>query len=513
MIQKTHEHPDERIFSKAAEAAVVASVIIDPDCITVVCDIVSANDFYFPEYKIIFQTVLRLRDDDKPIDGVLVRDRLEERKRLDEIGGVEFLRDVLESVPSSANAKHYAEIVKEKAQRRRLYRAVEKIHKVIDSDRPVGKSVSEIKEIAAGLDGAIQGCADSQAIIKNLSGVESLPIEWFWFNTIPAGMLTLLIGDPGLGKSFLSLYMASKVSTGDHWPNMNGDPCNSAPQGSAVLLTAEDDLPRVIKPRLDAMGADTSKILALEGVRATDEDGRQRQESFCLQWDLPALQHVIENQKDVKLIVVDPISAYLGNKVDSHRDADVRSVLMPLVDLAECNNIAVVGIMHLNKDSGRKAVYRALGSVAFTAAARTVWLVSKDPDEPDSRRRLFTPAKHNVLIEPHGLAFEIIDGQVIFENEPVDITADEALGQGSTVVSIEKDRAVDWLREILPAGTSLATTEVSRMAKELHISEATLRRAKKGAGVVSYPLAIEGKHQWFLEIRSEDALNKSDEQH
>lgn len=504
---------DERLFSKHAEASCIGSMVCEPSLIEAVCKIVSVNEFYFPEHWTIFNAVVSLHDERTGIDGVLVRDCPEERKQLESIGGVEYLGEVLESVPHAANAEYYAKAVKEKAQRRRLHSVVENIREIFESDRPIGQSISEIKEIAAGLDGAIEGHADSQAIIKNLSDVESLPIEWFWYNTIPAGMLTLVIGDPGLGKSFLSLFMAAKVSRGGYWPGMNGEPCNSAPEGLVILLTAEDDLPRVIKPRLDAMGTNADKIIAIEGVRAIDDDGRHNDTSFCLQWDLPALQRVIANQKDVKHIIIDPVSAYLGRKVDSHRDADVRSILMPLVDLAELNNIAVVGIMHLNKNSSGKAVYRALGSVAFTAAARTVWLVSKDPDDPDSRRRLFTPAKHNVLIEPHGLGFEIIDGQVVFENEPVDITADEALGQGSTVVAIEKDRAVKWLREILPPGTSLATNEVSRMAKELNISEATLRRAKKEAGVASYPLTFEGKHQWFLEIRSEDALNKSYAQH
>ena len=327
-----------------------------------------------------------------------------------------------------------------------------------------------------------------QPIIVRLSDVKALPIEWFWFNRIPLGMLTLLLGDAGLGKSFLTLYMASKISTGGTWPDGDGIPDNSAPLGSVVILSAEDDLAHVVRPRLDSLNADLSRIKSLEGVRIKDENGQECQEYFNLQHHIPALRKAVRSCKDCKVIIIDPLSAFLGGKIDSHKDSDVRSVLAPLVELAEENQIAIIAIMHLNKNISSKVVYRGMGSIAFTAAARTVWLVSTDPNDPDSKRRLLTPVKHNILIEPTGLAFELVDGKVVFENESITMSSEEALGGGSTVEAVVRDEAVVWLRDILTPDKSLASTELDKMAEAEGIKSRTLRRAKEKAGVTSYRL-------------------------
>ena len=333
-------------------------------------------------------------------------------------------------------------------------------------------------------------------IVVSLADVEPLQINWLWLNRIPLGMFTLILGDPGLGKSFLTLYMASKVSTGGMWLDSEV-PDNSAPIGSVVILTAEDDLSHVVRPRLDALGADTTKIVALEGVRIKDENDREHTEYFNLQKDLPALQQAIRNQKDTKLVIIDPLSAYLGGRIDSHKDADVRGVLRPLVELAEQCVVAVVGVTHLNKNATGKAVYRAMGSLAFLAAARTCWLVTADPNDSDSNRRLLTPAKHNVLIEPTGLAFEIVDGKVIFENEPVTMTADEALATSSTIKAQALDQAKQWLSEQFTPGKSITATEIYKQAEEQGISKRTLERAKRELHIVSYQESVLGKKVWF----------------
>ena len=219
-----------------------------------------------------------------------------------------------------------------------------------------------------------------------------------------------------------------------------------------------------------------------------------------MQRDLAALEQVVKCLEDCRLVIIDPLSAYFGTRLDSYRDSDVRSVLAPLVQLAERYNMAVIGVMHLNKSPASKAIYRGLGSVAFTAAARTVWLVSTDPDDPDSKRRLLTPAKHNILIEPTGLAFEIKNGCVVFDEEPVTVTSNEALQGTTTVIAPELDKAVTWLKEILRPGLSMASTEVTEQAKAAGISLSALRRAKQDAGVKSFQLRDGEGNRWFLQI-------------
>jgi hypothetical protein len=175
--------------------------------------------------------------------------------------------------------------------------------------------------------------------------------------------------------------------------------------------------------------------------------------------------------------------------------------LRPLVDLAEKYSVAVIGVTHLNKNASGKAVYRAMGSLAFLAAARTCWLVTTDPNDPDSKRRLLTPAKQNVLIDPTGLAFEIVDGKVVFENDPVTITAEEALGTTGSIEAPALNEAKQWLSERVTTGKTMAATEVYKQADEQRISKRTLERAKKELHIESYPLTVDGKKVWFWGVK------------
>ncbi len=490
----------EKTFSKSAEAAVLGSMIIDPDCIDTVAQIIGPDSFAVPENKIIYQAILDLREDNEAVDGLLVREALQDKNLLVKIeGGLDYLRQILENVPSSANVEYYANIVAEKAQLRRATLAVEDMKEILESDKPAGECVAEIKSLAERLDGAVDSYL-SMPIIRNLDSVEVKPITWLWYNKIPCGMFTLLFGNPGLGKSFCTLDWAARISVGGVWPD--GE---KAPLGTVVLLTAEDPLDSVVKPRLLSMGADPKNISALEAVKVRDEEGRQRQTFFNLQDDLPALRQTIK--ADTKLIIIDPISAYYGRRFDSHRDSDIRGVIMPLAKLAQETNVAIVGVTHLNKSVAIKAIYRVLGSIGLTGAARSAWLVSEDPDNPESRRRLLIPAKQNILIEPSGSAFEIIDGKVIYENEPVHTTADEALGNNQIAAPI-LEKAVEWLSTVLD-GQTIATSEIERMADENNISPSALRRARQALGVLSFPMVQpDGKKQWFIKRRNEVDTNK-----
>jgi putative DNA primase/helicase len=508
---------ESAFYSRYAEAAVIGSMIMDSECIDAVASIIGPDSFYFPENRIVYQAILDVRESHGTVDGLLVRDALEDKNLLARIGrltntnGLDYLTRVVETTPGAANAEHYARLVHNKAVRRRIGSVAEQVFNVANSHEDNAACISRIKALADNIeDCGAEATRRSRAVLKNLSAVEAMPIEWFWYNRVPLGMLTLLLGDPGLGKSFLSLYMASKVSTGDCWPDNSGEPGeNRAPKGSVVILTAEDDLQRVVRPRLDNMGADVSRIISIEAVRLQDGRDRPYEDYFRLSRDADVLKQVLTERKDVRLVIIDPLSAYLGSGVDSHKDADVRGVLMPLVELAQSFNAAVLGIVHMNKNVSSKAVYRALGSIAFTASARTVWLVTTDPNNPKSTRRLLLPAKHNVLINPTGLAFEIADSKVVFETEPVTLSADEALEQKSSVASPEKDRAVEWLREILAAG-EMRSTELQEMALQEGISRQTLKDARKQIGMISYPVKQPGGNSaWFVRLSVKNSQNKA----
>jgi hypothetical protein len=302
-------------------------------------------------------------------------------------------------------------------------------------------------------------------------------------------------GDPGLGKSFVTLDMAARVSKGDAWPDA---PLLRQTPGGVLLFNAEDDLADTIAPRLDKAGADGKRIVAVEGVSFL---GKRRH--FSLEVDLPRMEEVLTGHPGTRLVVIDPIAAYCG-KVDSHKNTDVRGLLAPLAEMASRHRVAVVTVTHLSKSGGTKAVYRAMGSLAFAAAARAVWAIVKDTNEPE--RRLFLPAKLNLARDPDGLAYRIDDGRVAWEYEPVKMHADEAIaaevkeGESGERGSARRDAEI-WLRERLASGP-VPTSQVIADAAEQDIAEKTLRRAFKAIGGRSSKSKFDG--QWSWELRSQD---------
>lgn len=357
---------------------------------------------------------------------------------------------------------------------------------------------------------------DGAPVILRLSDVKPEPVAWLWPGRIALGKLTLIAGDPGLGKSFLTLDMAARVSTGASWPDRPGERTTS---GGVVLLSAEDGIADTIRPRLDAAGADVSRIVSLEAIRAV-HDGRTSARTFDLSRDLPGLESAIGSVADCRLMVIDPVTAYLGG-VDSHKNAEIRGLLTPLGAIAERHRVAVVAVTHLNKSGGGPAIYRAMGSLAFAAAARAAWAVSKDKDDP--RRRLLLPIKNNIAPDTGGLAYRIepragaggVDGcpVVAWEPDAVSVSADEALagdrddGEGRT----ERDDAAGWLRDYLGNGPKLAR-DVLTESKAAGFSERTIKRAKSALPIDTRKEAFSGGWVWALRD-DEGCHNRPEECH
>ena len=382
---------------------------------------------------------------------------------------------------------------------------------------PRGDAVQYVKaRRAAGLDddairAELERLADGAAcaepvetlpqvpVLVCLADVQPQPVEWLWPDRFALGKLTLIAGDPGLGKGLVTLYMAARVSRGLPWPDAQDEP---NPCGGVVLLSAEDDLADTIRPRLDAAGADANRVVAVQAVRHLGSEGNTPSEApFSLTTDLPALGRAIEEAGNCRLVVIDPVSAYLGGK-DSYKDSEVRALLHPLSELAARHRVAVVAVTHLRK-AGGSAMYRAMGSLAFVAAARAAWGVSKDKQDP--QRRLMVPLKNNLAADVSGLAYTIrSDGSrgapvVEWESQPITVTADEALavddgaGGGRSALS----EAVDWLRDVLARGPVKAK-DVKRQADDDGIAARTLDRAKAMLGVQGTRDGFGGPWVWRL---------------
>ena len=263
-------------------------------------------------------------------------------------------------------------------------------------------------------------------------------------------------------------------------------------------MNCEDDLEDTIRPRLDRHGADVSRIIAMEGVREPLNKNRERQ--FNLACDLPALESAIRDAGDCRLVVIDPVTAYLGDRHDSHKTADVRALLAPLAALASKHEVAVVAISHLNKSNGA-AIYRTTGSLAFVAAARAAWCVTRDPENPT--RRMFLPIKNNLGNDATGLAYSIIDGRIRWEADLVTVSADDALTpETERSPRNELAEAEAWLTAALTPGTPTPSKTILADARECGIAERRLREAARGLDVV---IAKAGMKEGWTWTRPEDS--------
>ena len=335
-----------------------------------------------------------------------------------------------------------------------------------------------IEELHARIDGAPgwkpppnsdQTAAGPALVMQRACDVEARPIEWLWPGRIAIGKQTMLAGEPGLGKSQLSAFLAAAVTTSGHWPNGEG----RAELGSVIVLSAEDDAADTIIPRLTAAGAELARVHIVSAVTTDDQKSRRL---FNLQSDLLTLAEAIGRVGDVRLVIIDPVSSYLG-KVDSHKNAEVRTVLEPIGEMASRLRVAVVAVTHFSKGSGTSANHRIIGSIAFVAAARAAFIVSRDPD--DQNRRLFVPSKNNLGPDREGLAFRIetrdvgqgiIAPAVSWDSEPVTRTADEILSaiSGGGDRHTAKDDAINFLQETLAGGPmSVADLEAEARAAGL----------------------------------------------
>ena len=319
-----------------------------------------------------------------------------------------------------------------------------------------------------------------------LADVESEDVSWLWHPYVPIGKLTLLEGDPGLGKTWLALAISAAITTGRPLP---GDSSQRSPS-SCLYLTAEDGLGDTLRPRIEAAGGNPGLVVALEGAETAS--GRRREVSLG---DLDVLAGALEAVRP-SIVIVDPIQAFLGGGIDMHRANEVRPILSGLARLAERFSCAVIAIRHLRKTSGDRAVYRGLGSIDFAAAVRSILVVGRDPD--DERRRLVAHSKSNLAEAGETLAYTLEDGAFAWDGVS-ELGADDLLrAPAAPPAERPRDAASDWLTEILEGGPMSVGT-LKEQALAAGMSWRTVERAKTSLGIRARKAGFAGGWEWILE--------------
>ena len=310
-----------------------------------------------------------------------------------------------------------------------------------------------------------------------MSDVESEEIEWLWYPFIPYGKLTIIQGDPGDGKTTLVLNIAAMLSKGMGFDeNMPG----SEPM-KIIYQTAEDGLADTVKPRLEMSGADCEKILVIDESDKSLSMIDERLEEAIL-------------TTGARLLILDPIQAYLGNAMDMNRANEAREMTKRLGALAEKTKCAIVLIGHMNKNAGNKAAYRGIGSIDFFAAARSVLLVGRV--EGEENIRAVVQIKNNLAPFGHAKAFELSEDGFRWLGD-YEITVDEILG-GIAPKANKFEQAKSLLRELLDEHNIIQSNEVMRIAGEHGISRRTMENAKKELGIRAKRI----NNSWYWELNN-----------
>ena len=379
---------------------------------------------------------------------------------------------------------------------------------------------------------SVDDCTDaSEGWFRNLNEVTSKPLEWVWDGLIPRGKLTLITGEPGVGKSLFAMYVAAMVTRGLTRPKMPTATTNSPPHcsdstvkpsGAVLLISADDGLADTVRPRLEASRADISKVFilskTLRNPAATEETdqatgGGIESEGFRLERDLDKLETQLRALQgagaDLRLIVIDPIDCYLNSTDKNARSPDI---VTRLVELAERCDVAVLIVANSPSPMvGRPSVRSAIFSHEQLAhAARSVLVIARDLEH--EQQRLVLPVKLNLCETRSGMAFSIQNGALVFRSRSVPLTGDEYFVQAkeqrlnplNREEHSEIDRVTNWLKERLSKG-SVLSVDIRNGAYDNEIAYTTLRRAFRRLGCqASKPL---GTGRWYWRLPGQSTIS------
>jgi hypothetical protein len=302
---------------------------------------------------------------------------------------------------------------------------------------------------------------------------------WLWPGWLPLGKLALLEGDPGLGKSLMTLDLCSRLTTRRDFL----DGCPAVLPCHVIVVNAEDTLDDTVRPRLQALGADVDHVYNLEGIEDKHGDDVLRFPQHA-----QAIRDLL-TQTQAKLLVMDPFVAVLDNSVATHNDQSVRAVLRLLMGIATEHQCAVLLVRHLNKEEGQRSLYRGGGSIGFVAAVRCAWLSAPDPQQP--KLRVLAQVKNNLQALQPSLLYQIGSptdaGALVTWIGPSPLTCNQLLERRKKKAGrprTQSERTEENLKLYLEEAPR-TRLDVLDFMEDQQISERTLKRVKRTLGVRS----------------------------
>lgn len=371
--------------------------------------------------------------------------------------------------------------------------------------RPQQDETTLKNAIRAKLDGIQPEKAKLEVIPA--SDIKPIAINWLWREWLPMGKLTLLAGVGGCGKTNVALNIASVISNGGFFPD--GSPCNQ--QGKVLIYSTEDDPNDVLIPRLLANGANLKNVFILNG--RINEHGER--EPFNAELDLDSLLAYIQQTRDLRLIVIDPIVSLVNG--DTSDNAKVRQALEPIVSLAMKTNISILGITHFSKGgAGSKTAHRVMGAQAFTAISRMVWVASKKDGENDG---ILAIAKTNIATDDKGVKYALKGVEVAQGIFSTKIEWGEVVKGSSNELIAEYDKPKEFdnvldevkffLQSTLTDNEKMTAKDIYTLSNEQGYSKSTVNRAKIELGIQS-KLEQSDKHNkaWYWVLPTHNRLDE-----
>lgn len=470
-----------------AEQALLGSMLLDAGVADSVIARITEDAFYSEPHRMVFKAIQAVRVQGGAVDIVTIMEALRQAGTLELVGGATYISVLGNSVPNVEHWEDHLKIVQEKATFRALKAEALRLQELADAG-DIHKALEAIERAQAEAAAMIEGGRD-RARVVNLAGVEAQETRWLWRPYIPLDCITILEGDPKTGKTWAALAITAAITRGYPLPGEDGKPVARMP-GNVLYLTAEDSLSMTLRPRLEKGNADLSRVNVLEGKISADG---KTVVPVTMQ-DLDILAQTLERYRPV-LVVIDPMAAFLGTNVNANRFEQVRPVLAGVTRLAEVYGCAVLLIRHLSKGPKDRAIYKGQGSIDFTAAARSVLMVGKDPNIPGQRVMVHNLC--NVAKEGPAQSFVITDEGALEWAGVTDITGDELVAP--VMVDVEergsRAEAKEFLLKALANGRQLAT-DMEEARKAHDIADRTLKRARQDLNIQVYR---DGK-AWYWEL-------------